>query len=840
MTAHLAFSPVQTRLFIWGVGLLAVLTGCSRPAPQPAPTPAKPAPTSPATGATPQASDPSGTKPYSQVIPASARTARGLFVTHRVGDKVYYEIPRSLLDKDMVFLARVAKTTMGFTVLGQELGAKVIRWTRRDKNINLTSRNYGVTADSTEPIALSANASNIDAIVATMPIETFGPDSAAVIEVTKLFTTDIPEWSSKRRVNAQVGPDPARTYVDHVGTFPENIEVEAVHTFSATGPVQASLKVFGGPSTTQTLVAHFSMVKLPEQPMKPRLWDSRVGIFDATVVDYGRPDQDVRPRRYITRYRLEKKDPSAALSEPVKPIVYYIDPATPTKYVPWIKKGIEAWQVAFEEAGFKNAIIAKMAPTKEEDPNWSADDARHSVIRWYATDVSNGYGPHIHDPRTGEILQAHVEMYHNLTHHIRWWAFTQAMSDPRARQIPLPDDMLGLAIQVYTEHEVGHSLGLRHNMKGTSSYPVDSLRSRSFAKRMGVTPSVMDYVRFNYVAQPEDSIPFEDLIYRIGPYDKFAVSWSYSPIPGAATPDDELPTLDKWAMRQDAEPWLRYGELDWNDGDVMTEVAGDRESVKSATLGIKNLRRLVPMLISSTTKPGVDTTLLSEMYRETVDRWAFMLGVVAGQVGGAQAHDKHGSQPGSIFSFRTREQQVEMVKYVNDEAFSTPTWLLDTAVLRRLEPAGTMMNVSQNQTQLLTRLLSNDRLGRMLEQEALAADRRSVYTITDLVGDLRKGLFVELTSNAPSVPLLRRNLQRAYVNVMAEKINPPPPPTPPPGVFLRPPPPVPGDIRANARAELVEVQKLIERARSRASDEQTRRHLSDLSAVITKALKEED
>ena len=305
---------------------------------------------------------------------------------------------------------------------------------------------------------------------------------------------------------------------------------------------------------------HYSMVKLPEKPMMPRLFDERVGYFTVRQTDYGQDEHRAPERRYITRWRLEKKDPNAALSEPVKPIVYYVDPATPTKWVPYIKTGIENWQPAFEAAGFKNAIIAKEAPSQEQDPDWSPEDARYSVIRWLPSTIENASGPHVTDPRTGEILESDIQYYHNVMNLSRDWYFLQVGPlDPRAQKLPLPDDLMGTLVEYVVAHEVGHTLGFQHNMKASATYPAEKVRDKEWLKTMGHTPTLMDYSRFNYVAQPEDKIdPARSdsrhrAIRQVG--DDVGLQADSR---RASTPDEEKKTLDEWARAQDKTPWLRF------------------------------------------------------------------------------------------------------------------------------------------------------------------------------------------------------------------------------------------------------------------------------------------
>src|SRR5215472_4027226 len=356
--------------------------------------------------------------------------------------------------------------------------------------------------------------------------------------------------------------DASRSYIDRISPYPENIEVVAAHTYTKSAPAPGAPAAPSNPFLgsgmhpgSATVVLHYSMVKLPENPMLPRVYDDRVGYFTVSQMDYGQDEQRAPKRRYITRWRLEKKDPSAELSEPVKPIVYWIDSATPTKWIPWMKRGIEDWQPAFEAAGFKHAIIAKVAPSPEEDPDFSPEDVRHSVVRWLPSTVENASGPHISDPRTGEILNADIQFYHNVMVLARDWYFTQVGPlDPRAQKLPLPDDLMGRLLEYVVAHEVGHTLGFQHNMKASSMYPADKIRDREWVHKMGAAPSIMDYARSNYVAQPEDKIPVEDLVPRVGPYDVWATHWGYAPIPEARTADAEKPTLDAWARQQDKTP----------------------------------------------------------------------------------------------------------------------------------------------------------------------------------------------------------------------------------------------------------------------------------------------
>ena len=447
-------------------------------------------------------------KPYEDVITDAADSDDGVFTVHRLDDKVYYEIPAAELGTEFLWVSQIAKTTEGVGFGGQALGNRVVRWERRNDRILLRGISYEIVADPALPIAQAVDAANNDPIIRAFDIEALGEGEAPVIDVTSLFTSDITEFSARTRLGAQ-GFDRQRSFVEEVLAFPTNIEVKTTHTYTASPPspgnraappvVRAGTMRPGSAS----VVLHYSMVKLPEKPMTPRLFDERVGYFSVRQRDYGRDEHRSVERRYITRWRLEKNDPSAELSDPVTPIVYWIDAATPRKWIPYLKAGVESWQSAFEAAGFSNAIIARDAPTPEEDPEWHPEDARYSVIRWLPSTVQNASGPHVHDPRTGEILETDIQFHHNVMNLVRNWYFVQAGPlDRRAADLPLPDDLMGHLLQYVAAHEVGHTLGFQHNMKASSLYPLERVRDPDWVATMGHTPTLMDYSRFNYVAQP--------------------------------------------------------------------------------------------------------------------------------------------------------------------------------------------------------------------------------------------------------------------------------------------------------------------------------------------------
>ena len=803
------------------------------------PPPEVPAAIAQRPGFTPPTQEP---QPYDKVITKDAKSKKGIFTVHQVKDKYYYEIPKNEFNKEFLWVTQIARTTLGVGYGGQALGNRVVRWERNGTKVHLRNINYGVVADPKKPIAQAVQAANNDSILMTFPVAAWGPDDSAVIEVGRLYSTDVFEFSARQRLNATT-MDASRSYIERISPYPENIEAEASHTYTRTLPpaglTPAPVAVGGMGPGSATVVLHYSMVKLPEKPMMPRLFDERVGYFSVSQMDYGRDEHKAPERRYVTRWRLEKKDPNAEISEPVKPIVYWIDSATPTKWIPYMKRGVEKWQKAFEAAGFKNAIIAKLAPTPQQDPDFRAEDARYSVIRWLPSTIENASGPHIHDPRTGEILESDIQFYHNIMNLQRAWYFLQAGPlDPRAQKLPLPDDLMGVLLEYVVAHEVGHTLGFQHNMKASSLYAQEKVRDREWVHKMGHTPTLMDYSRFNYVAQPEDKIDPADLVPGIGPYDVWATRWGYKPISSAQTPDDEKATLDQWAREQDKTPWYRFSTegAAGSDPGELTEAVGDADAVKSTTLGIKNLQRVSKMLLTATTtEKGDPYDDLGELYGRMLGQWTLELNHVAAVVGGFNTQQKHVGQDGVRFTPVTKARQVEAVKFLNENAFSTPTWALDKDVLRRIEPIGALSRVRNAQNSVLNNLLSSARFARLVEQQAVDGD--TAYQPAEFLADVRKGVWRELDAPHVKTDAYRRNLQRAYLDLANNKLNGAAPTLPAgfPASFT-PFFATSGDERPFYRAELRALNVSVGAALVRTTDRATRVHLEGVRDQIAKIL----
>ena len=803
---------------------VSLLTGCAAKAAPQQPTPPAGAQARGDSAAAGRAQQ--GPRPYNRVITGEAITSSGIMDVHRIGEKLFLEIPRSVLGQDMAMLRRVAAGS-------GSANTAYVRFEREGNRVLLRRLQYDVTADTTSAIARGVDRLRFGPIIASMDIASWGPDSAAVVEATRLFTTNI------REMTAVESPNSDRSFVRHAFATATSIEIDAVQTGNAprpTGPFAPTPQP-GADQRPETASAdvHWSFRVLPADPMMPRLWDARVGFISISNFDYSRPEHRAEQRRYIRRFRLEKTNPAAAVSDPVEKIVFWIDPATPEWLQPWVKRGIEDWIPAYEAAGFRNAIEARVAPTEQEDSLFSIYSANNSVVYWRPSEVQNATGGQVVDPRTGQILKAEVNMYHNVMNLLRNWYFTQVGPlDPTAQSLPLPDSLMGELVRYVVAHEAGHAIGFPHNMKASSMYPTDSIRSEQFLRRMGGhVATLMDYSRFNYVAQPEDNIPPALLIPGIGPYDKFAIMWGHTPIPGASTPDDEWPTLDRWARMQDTIPWFRFSTVDSpNDPGNITEAVGDADAVRASELGLRNLRRVVDMLIDVGEEPGRDYALLNELYGNVVSQWGRYNGHVAAIIAGAETQERYGT--GRRFEPVPPQRQREAMRFLAANAFRVPAWFVNDEILFRIEAEGHVDRIRQAQAGVLSTLLNEFRIRRLSEYEALLPAGQA-YTVGDMMNDLRAGVWSELSQNRVNIDVYRRNLQRAHIEALNTLLNPPEPARNAPQ-FGPQRPRYPSDTRAAARGELVTLRQQANAALGRAANSMTRLHLRDVVMEIDRIL----
>ena len=774
----------------------------------------------------------SGPRDYDDVITDEAETREGLFTTHRIGDDLFFEIPRDEFGAEMMLIARAVESTLqnpsGFFGGGARL---VVQWERHGDHVVLRERSHRLQASEDDNIFRQVRGFQNGPVIARLDVEAWNPeDSAAVVDVSALFLAANGDMGSIDGVQRD------RSWFEHVAAFPRNVEVEATQTGRARPP--------GTPPTvqpsTQTVRMHWSMLKLPDEVMMPRYWDARVGFISTSYFDFSSREHESELKRIIHRFDLQPSDSAAfrrgELVEPVEPIVYWIDPATPEWMQPWVKVGVEKWNVAFEEAGFRNAIRAEYAPA--DDPDWSIYDLRHSIIYWRPSTVPNATGGQIVDPRSGQILKGEVNMYHNIMDLQRRWYYVQVSPlDDRARDLPMPDSLMGRLVEYVVTHEIGHSIGFPHNMKASAMYPADSLRSRSFLDRMGGhVATLMDYSRFNYVAQPEDGIPPELLIPQVGPYDRFAVRWGYRPILDATTAEQELSTLDEWAREQDDTPWFRFSTSDApNDPENLTEAVGDADAVQSTTYALQNLERVMDNLVVDTERPGDDYALMESMYGEAVSQWGRYMRHVAALIGGAITQERYGTGP--RFEPVGEERQREAMDFLARNAFEVPEMLLNRDLLWRIEARGAVDRIRNAQTSLFGTLLQPAKLNTLVEYEALTGGE--TYTLAEYMNDMRGAVWTELAGGPVSIDIYRRNLQRAFLDRVDQELNPTEQQLQREealSAFLPRPPRWGTDVRAMLKAELRTIDEMAAEALDRAEDDMTRVHLEDVRSEIERIL----
>ena len=830
------------------LALLAVIVSTALPAQQQTPPPA---------GANAQAQQGQqqrrGPRPYAQVITDKAITDAGAVTVHHVDERWYFEVPDSLVGRDFLMVTRVAGVPSnfgGFTSAGTSIGERVVRWEKGGDRVVLRAVAFDAYADDTLPIALSVASNNVGPILAAFPIAAFTRDSASrVVDVTDFFSGDTPVLSglsvAQRRTYAVRRLDPARSFINTVKSFPANIEVRHTQTFDAGEP--PSERDAGSIS----LVMRQSIVLLPKVPMRPRYADSRVGFFSVDRVNYGLDEQKAASQDFIRRWRLEPKDPAAyargELVEPVKPIVYYLDPATPAKWRRYVKEGVEAWQGPFEKAGFKNAIIAKDPPTPAEDPDWDPEDIRYSVVRWAASLVRNAVGPSTSDPRTGEIIESDITWYHN---HMRSYRnrlmIETGIANPEARSLDIPEELMGETMRKVITHEVGHAIGLPHNMIASSSFPVDSLRKPSFASKYGVSATIMDYARQNYVAQPGDGLQPKDFVRRLGPFDDFVINWGYRVIPQAATPEAERPVLNGWVINQTGPFPYRYSEqfLSGIDPRSQTEDVGD-DPVKATGYALMNMKKLIPQLVSWTTRPGDDYSDLAELYGETLGMWGLYMGHVTSVIGGVQVDAKVSEQPGAVYTPVNKARQKAALAFLAENALRTPSWLTPNDILSRIGPQTGGASLAARQSTVVAQLLDPRRLDRItLGQEML--DAASAYLLPEYLGDVRRAV---LGGGAATLDANRRELQHVYLERLEALLSPPPAPPGNQGfggggggrqlpAILTPPNVRRSDISALARAELRTVRETA-RTSAVAATGINRTHWQDMGERVDEILEKQ-
>lgn len=789
------------------------------------------------------------------VIHQGAVCTSGVFDVCRQNAKTYLEIPASTFGRDILWYAEAAKVPVGVGMMGNAVNSLVVRWERRDDKVYvrdltepLTKRAVSpgrppgtpIPPDNVTPVSLAVQEAALPPVMLEFDVVAEGTDGMVLIDVTDTFASNIPEFSVKDMLEEggykAKELDPDRSYIEQAKGFPRNVEISSLLTFA----------VAEGETSSVSILVRHSLTLLPDQPMMPRYYDPRVGYFTSDFQDYSeRYANRVITRKMILRYRLEKKNPAAEVSEPVQPIVYYLGREVPDRWRPYLKQGIEDWRPALEAAGFENAIIARDAPTEAEDPDWDPADTRYSVVRWQALPAANAMGPNVHDPRSGEVISAHVLLWADVVDLAQKWYFAQcAALDPRARRFPMPDELVGEMLRYILSHEIGHTLGLRHNFRASQAYTVAQLRSPVFTSEYGDVASIMSYGRFNYVAQPEDGV--KRLIPKIGPYDVFAIEWGYRPIPGANAPEEEIPILDQWASHDLVNEWLLFGgedEAAYVDPAVLTENIG-AERIAATQMGLLNLNRDLDYLVPATTRPGGDFELLEDTYKVLLDHrnnWLKSVVKVVGGVKETRTMAGHGEQ----FHRVGREEQREAVRYVMEAGLRTPERFLDPALLNLFSPLMSIYPVLERQTELLDSLLDGSKYLQLRDEAKL--DPAQAYPIDLYIMDIQDGLWEELRTPAPLAEPIRRELQRHYIIRLGRQIAAFEMPVdtsdaesagiPPDFTRFLESEGQETDFRAAAVHALQQLDSRIDSAIPKTRDEITRLHLADCRQLIAEALK---
>lgn len=736
----------------------------------------------------------SSIKPYNTVITKNAKTSVGLFTVHKVDEKYYFEIADSILGRDILVVSRLAKAAADMRTrgsmsgyAGDELNENVLRF-EKGLNNKVYVRNLSYSersADSTKPMYKAVMNSTIQPIVLSFDVKTNRKDSISgasnyVIDMTDIINSDNDLFffgPSKQPMHIG-GYQPDKSYALDVKTYPLNTEIKTIKTYTRAPLGMASFMGGAptpvGPTGNLTVELNTSMVLLPKEPMAIRYADDRVGYFTTDYTDFDANPQGIKQQSAIERWRLEPKNADlekykkGELVEPKKQIVIYIDPATPAKWVPYLIQGINDWNIAFEKAGFKNAIVGKKAPSVQEDSTWSLEDARHSALVYKPSSVPNASGPHVTDPRSGEVIETHINWYHNLMKLVHDWYFVQtAAVDTQARNMQFNDELMGQLIRFVSSHEVGHTLGLLHNFGASSATPVEKLRDNNWLTANGHTSSIMDYARFNYVAQPEDKISQSNLFPRIGDYDIWAIEWGYKLIPSAKTPDEETPILNKWVIEKNKNKRLWFGsERSRVDPRAQNEDLGDN-AMKASEYGIKNLKRIVPNLAKWTKVADDGYGNLQEMYVEVVRQLNRYVGHVGRNIGGRYETPKSVEQAGPVYEIVPAVIQKEAVEFYNKQIFETPTWLINSDLIDYIGLSPISM-INSLQDNALGNVLDNGVLNNLLVAEAT---NDKAYKVIDLFKDVQKGIWSELNTKK-AITIYRRNLQKVYVEKLIGIIKP--------------------------------------------------------------------
>lgn len=707
---------------------------------------------------------------YEKLLKDGGSECEGMFTVRHIKDDWYFEVPDSLMGRLLLVVTRFKAVPQGFKMIsGEEVNRSVVYWEQHNgKTLFLREYVQSQFGRPGDKIAEALKQSTVDPVIGKFDVIGRNPETQAqLINVSKFLLGDNKTCgftSSDRSILGIGSLVQDRTFMDTIKTYPINVEVTTLRTYNIT-----SGKLPAAATGSVTVKLNTSMVMLPKEPMQPRLADERVGFFQNPVTEFS-DDQQVTVRgAIIQRYRLEPKDPEryrrGQLTEPKRPIVYYIDPATPKKWIPYLKAGVKDWNVAFEAAGFKNAIMAKEWP---DAPTMSLDDARYSVLRYLPSENENAYGPRIVDPRSGEIMESHICWYHNVMNLLKKWYMVQCGPlDKRAQTMNFDDELMGTLIQFVSSHEVGHTLGLRHNMAASSATPVEKLRDKAWVEANGHTVSIMDYARFNYVAQPEDKISGKGLFPRIGDYDKWAIKWGYQ-----YRPEFKDPFKEKAALRAEVTKKLRSDRRMLFIGDEgkgadprsQSEDLGDN-NMKANEYGIKNLKRVMENIMTWTAQPDGQYDDLNTIYKSVRAQHMKYTMHVQRNLGGRYTNNLPGMKP---HDYLPRSVQKEAIEWFGRNLFEAPLWLYPDKVVSctGVKP---MDEIRDRQNSLVALLLAPGMLYNIYSSSLCGSEP---YPLDEYLNDVFTAIWKPLNTSNELENNLRRQLQRSYLTFIGRMMNP--------------------------------------------------------------------
>ena len=684
-------------------------------------------------------------------------------------NKMYFEINKDLLNIEILVVTRLAQIPSGYSAYinaGSKTSEQVIEFQKKNNSINIRQLSFNNVANQEDPINQSVIENNFPPILASFEIKNSEANSF-LIDVSNYFLNDSPGFNiinSRIKEQYKIGNvDKKRSSIDSARSFPENIEILNTLTFDTKKPPRENK------TKTFSFQVNHSFILLPEDRMKLRYYDERVGWFTVNKIDYSSEALKSDSYKLIRRWRLEPKNEEAYLNgelvEPKKQIVYYLDPATPIKWRPYFKKGIEDWNSVFEKAGFKNAIVAKEAPSIEEDPDFSPEDIRYSTVRYVASTTRNATGPSVSDPRTGEILESDIIWYHNhLRSYRNRYLLETGAANPKARTLNTPNEEIGEMMRMVISHEIGHALGLPHNMKASSAYPVDSLRSGKFTQKMGIAATIMDYARYNYIAQPGDkNIRF---VRQLGPYDDYSIEWGYRYFPEKSLLQ-EKEILTKYVDQKSLNPIYMFGSSR-GDPNSQTENIGD-DPIKASTYGLKNLKIVANNFMDWIHEPNKDYSDLNEIYDELLGVYSRYIFHVIGIVGGIN-QTLHNTNQVDIFTYVNVDKayQMEALSFLDLELWKTPNWLRNKKIISQINNLDGLYKIEKIQERAINSLLSNYRLNKMLSaSKTIEGNGLEFDNLIDI-------LFESIIDKIAPKDQFSRNLQISFtkkINTLIEEDN---------------------------------------------------------------------